>query len=143
MMRFLRRGEPASLSSLGPLESQVLETLWRLANSAISGALARDVQDAIDQPLAYTTVTTTLDRLCKKNLLERTKVERAFVYKAKYSRLQLDELEALQAIRNLAGGGQLISCLIDAVTDQDAALLDELEEKIRRKRLELKKGEQA
>jgi predicted transcriptional regulator len=137
-MGFLRRGEPAAVSSLGPLERRVLETLWSLK---ATGAVAREVQEAIDQRLAYTTVTTTLDRLCKKNLIERCKVDRAFVYKSKYTRQALDELEARSAIRKLAGGGQLVSCLIDAVEAQDAALLDELEEKIRRRRRELKKNE--
>lgn len=141
MMNFLRRTEPAPLASLGPLESETLQTVWTLAKLG-SEVFARDVQQAIGQPLAYTTVTTTLDRLCKKNLLERSKVDRAFVYRPKYTRLQLDQLEARETIRRLAGGGQLVSCLIDAVTQQDAALLDELEEKIRLKRKDLKKGAQ-
>lgn len=142
MMRFFRRrtSEPASLSSLGPLELQVLETLWTLP-SPQSGVLARQVQEAMVQPLAYTTITTTLDRLCKKNLLQREKRDRAFAYQPRYTRRELNELEARRAIQSLQGsGGQLVSHLIDAVTQQDAALLDELEEKIRRKREALRKG---
>lgn len=130
-MSFLRRSEPAPLASLGPLEVRTLETLWSLE---ADGAFAREVQEAIDQALAYTTVTTTLDRLCKKNLIARRKVDRAFVYKPKYTRQELDELEARRAIGRLAGGGQLVSCLIEAVAAQDVALLEELEEKIRRRR---------
>ena len=74
MIRFFRRGEPALLSTLGPLEQQVLDTLWVIATSS-RGAFARDVREAIAQPLAYTTIATTLDRLWKKNLLERFKVD--------------------------------------------------------------------
>ncbi|MEO8663256.1 MAG: BlaI/MecI/CopY family transcriptional regulator [Bryobacteraceae bacterium] len=140
MTQLFRGGDPVPLSSLGPLESQVLQALWTLGKSG-GGAYAREVLDAIEQPLAYTTVTTTLDRLCKKNLLERSKVQRAFVYKPKYTRMQLDELEARRVISSFAGGGQLVSCLIDAVTRQDASLLDELEEKIRRRREDLKGGQ--
>ena len=116
-----------------------MQALWSLGKSG-GGAYAREVLDALEQPLAYTTVTTTLDRLCKKNLLQRDKVQRAFVYKPKYTRMQLDQFEANRVIRSLAGGGQLVSCLIDAVTREDAALLDELEEKIRRRREDLKGG---
>lgn len=131
--------EPAPLSTLGPLERQVLETLWNLP-AAQPGVLARQVQESMAQPLAYTTITTTLDRLCKKNLLQREKLDRAFAYQARYTRRELSELEARRAIQSLQGsGGQLVSHLIDAVTPQDAALLDELEEKIRRKREALKK----
>jgi predicted transcriptional regulator len=140
MMQFLRRNEPAPLASLGPLESEILQILWKLCRPGISGsAVARDVMEAIGQPLAYTTVTTTLDRLCKKNLLERHKVDRAFAYKPRYTQAELDQLEARQTISRLARGGQLASCLVDAVSQQDAALLDELEAMIRLKRKDLSK----
>ncbi len=140
LLRRRNNGEPAPLSSLGPLELQVLETLWTLP-SLQGGILARQVQEAMAQPLAYTTITTTLDRLCKKNLLQREKRDRAFAYQPRYTRRELNELEARRAIQSLQGsGGQLVSHLIDAVTLQDAALLDELEEKIRRKREALSKG---
>lgn len=136
-------GEPAPLSGLGPLELQVLEALWALP-AAQSGVLARQVHEKMAQPLAYTTITTTLDRLCKKNLLQREKRDRAFSYQPRYTRRELTELEARRAIQSLQGsGGQLVSHLIDSVTLQDAALLDELEEKIRRKREALRKGGQS
>jgi hypothetical protein len=37
----------------------------------------------------------------------------------------------------------LISCLVDAAGEQDSALLDKLEQKIRRKRQELSRGRQS
>lgn len=136
MFPFLNHNEPAPIASLGPLELQVLQTVWNLTQTA-NAVSVREVQDTLGQPLAYTTVSTTLDRLCKKNLLERHKVARAFAYRPAYSRRQLDEFEARHAIRNVSGAGQLISCLLDAVGQVDTDVLDELEEKIRRRRLDL------
>lgn len=139
MMRFLTGGDPVPVSSLGPLELQLLQTLWVLAADG-DPALARDVLDALEQPLAYTTVTTTLDRLCKKNLVTRSKVDRAYAYLPKYNQSDLQELEARRAIRPLASAHQLISSLIDTLEPEDPAVLDELEEKIKQKRESLKKG---
>jgi predicted transcriptional regulator len=88
---------------------------------------------------------TTLDRLYKKGLLDRRKVERAFVYAPKLTREEWERKRAGDFLAQfLAGpepaGDLLISCLVDAVGEQDAALLDELERKIRRKRRELDCG---
>ena len=107
---------------LGHLETRVMEILWTRGESNV-----RDVVDKLTQPLAYTTVMTTLDRLFKKGLLERRKEDRAFFYQPRLTR---NEWESKRA-------DNLISCLVDAAGARDAALLDELENKIRLKRIEL------
>jgi predicted transcriptional regulator len=109
---------------LGHLESKVMEILWSRTECSV-----REVVDRLPQPLAYTTVMTTLDRLFKKGMLERRKAERAFCYKPSLSKNQLEMKRA----------DTLISCLVDAAGSQDAALLDDLENKIRLKRMELEK----
>lgn len=62
----------------GPLEQAVLELLW--ANPG-----PRSVADVLellnrDRHLAYTTVMTVLDRLAKKGMVTRERVERAWQY---------------------------------------------------------------
>jgi len=125
---------------MGRLESTVMEILWAGGESNVHEVVAR-----IGRPLAYTTVMTTLDRLYKKGLLDRRKVERAFLYAPKLTRDEWERKRAGDFLAEfLAGpepsGDLLISCLVDAVGEQDAALLDELERKIRRKRRELDHG---
>jgi predicted transcriptional regulator len=107
---------------LGHLESKVMEILWTLGESSV-----RDVTDKLARPLAYTTVMTTLDRLFKKGMLERRKEDRAFFY---LPRLSKNEWEIKRA-------DTLISCLVETAGSQDAGLLEDLENKIRLKRLEL------
>lgn len=53
---------------LGPLETEVMETVWRLRDATV-----RDVHDELSQrrDLAYTTVMTTMSRLASKGLLSR------------------------------------------------------------------------
>jgi predicted transcriptional regulator len=125
---------------MGRLESTLMEILWNTGESSVNDVLAR-----LDRPLAYTTIMTTLDRLYKKGLLARKKVERAFVYAPKFTRAEWERKRAGDFLTAFLAGPEpssdlLISCLVDAVGEQDAALLDELERKIRRKRRELDRG---
>lgn len=138
MMPFAKSRETADRgAALGKLELSVMEILWRRGESSV-----RDVIAYLTRPLAYTTVMTTLDRLYKKDLLERRKAERAFLYSPRCSR---GEWERRRADRMLSGflsrsepsRDLLISCLVDAAGQYDAALLEELEKKIRAKRKEL------
>jgi predicted transcriptional regulator len=123
---------------LGHLELTVMQILWDCGESNV-----RDVAGRLDRPLAYTTVMTTLDRLFKKGLLARRKEDRAFVYSPKYSRGEWDVKRTGELINGLLApdrsGEILISCLVDAVGQHDATLLDELERKIRLKRRELER----
>ena len=125
---------------MGHLETDVMDVLWTRGESSV-----HDVMEQLARPLAYTTVMTTLDRLYKKGLLDRRKAERAFFYvpsmtRAEWERKRADEFLA-SFLSSPAGapGDLLISCLVDAVGTHDAALLDELERRIRQKRKELER----
>ena len=63
------------------LELECLKALWTLGEANV-----RDVQGALDRPLAYTTVMTVLDRLTRRRCVERKKVGRGFIYSAVLSR---------------------------------------------------------
>jgi predicted transcriptional regulator len=122
---------------LGPLEEEVMEIVWELGHGNV-----REVVERMVRPLAYTTVMTTLDRLFKKRLLARQMSERAYVYTARFSREDWNRQRAGEMMAGFLTGPEesrqiLLSCLVDAVGSHDAMLLDELEEKIRRKREEL------
>jgi predicted transcriptional regulator len=141
MLRFLKRQgdnkKPAGLSALGHLEVAVMEILWRQGESNV-----HQVAQSLQRPLAYTTVMTTLDRLYKKGLLERRKPERAYLYFPRHSRQEWEHQAATDFVagyldRPSPAGELLISCLVDAVGQQNEKLLDELEKKIRLKRKEL------
>jgi predicted transcriptional regulator len=136
MLSLFKHHEPSPLP-LGPLEIAVMEILWSRGKSNV-----RDVVDRIDRPLAYTTIMTTLDRLFKKRLLLRQKIDRAFYYSPALTR---DEWEHKRAGDFVAGflatpepsRELLVSCLVEAVGQHDEALLAEMEKKIRLRRKEL------
>jgi predicted transcriptional regulator len=121
-------------SGLGALERDVLAIAWRETEVNV-----RTVCEQLGSPVAYTTVMTTMDRLFKKGLLARRKVGRAFVYRAAATRDEIEGAVATELVHSLLqrGGDEplpILSSLVDAVSDRDRALLDDLERLIREKR---------
>ncbi len=130
------------LPELGPLERQVMELIWQWRQS--KGEISvRDVYLAFEERLAYTTLMTTLDRLHKKGLLERRKDGRAFLYSSRLSPQEFERSVARDVIDTLLGRGAedvepMLACIVEAVSEHDRALLDELDRLIKEKRRELR-----
>jgi len=79
----LRRWSPNA--RIGPLEQRLLSALWMRGSATV-----RELLDGGDLKLAYTTVMTTLDRLYKKQLLNRAAEGRAFRYSPRYTPEELE-----------------------------------------------------
>ena len=136
--RLLFRGFKSSReifeNSLGALERDVMALAWARAEISV-----REACEQLGSTIAYTTVMTTMDRLFKKGLLVRRKVGRAFIYGAAVTRAELEDAVATELVESLLqrGGSEplpILSSLVDAVSDCDRALLDELERLVREKR---------
>lgn len=139
-MTFLRfrSADSNAPGPLGPLEWRLLEALWQRP----APASVRDLTPEFTE-LAYTTVMTTLDRLCRKGVLTRAKRGRAFVYRPRLSRIEFESARTADALRATLQSGNgslapLVSCLIDAVGDRDDELLKELETLVRSRRADEK-----
>ena len=135
--RIARSADQSQSLALGALELELMEFLWSRGESSV-----REVVRQLSRPLAYTTVMTTLDRLFKKGLLDRHKSDRAFLYSPHLSRQEWERQCAGSLVAGFLSGPSpsrelLLSCLLDAVGEHDARLLDELEKKIRCRRKEL------
>ena len=137
------RQSEALARSFGPLEVQVLEAIWRGRHPAT----VRDLHASFPQ-LAYTTLMTTLDRLHKKGVLQRTKVGRAYAYEPRFERHEIEQRLAARSVEELlrAANGRralepLLSCFVDAVSERDRLLLDDLERLLKAKRGRLDRGD--
>jgi predicted transcriptional regulator len=131
---WLGGGRDPLRAAFGRLEREVMEVIWRHAPLNV-----RDVQSHLTRAVAYTTVMTTLDRLFKKGFVDRERQGRAFVYRAKHSREQVESAVAAGLLTGFIQQGAgtalpLLSNLVDAVAEGDATLLDELEALVREKR---------
>ena len=125
-----------SRPNLGPFEQRLLSELWSRGSATVRELLA---DGEIRQ--AYTTVMTTVDRLYKKGMLNRTAEGRAFRYTPRQTAGELQRVEAFEGIRQLLGSGGAsalpLSYLVEAVSAHDAQLLDELQVLVETKRREL------
>jgi len=113
-------------SPLGVLEREVMDAVWTAGEVTV-----RDTRSLLRRRVAYTTVMTTLDRLFKKGLVVRSRVGKAFVYRAAQSRHQTQ--------------AAILSNLVDSVGGPDGAadLLDTLEQLVRERKRRLAKAEDA
>lgn len=133
--RFLGRSPK---TTLGPLEQQLLEEIWKCKTATV-----RELLDHSKLKLAYTTIMTTLDRLYKKQLLNRVAEGRAFRYSPRHTQEELKKAAAGETIRQLLSSSPAaalpLSYLVEAVSEHDAGLLDELQQVLDRKRRQLAK----
>jgi predicted transcriptional regulator len=140
MKRILSLLRRSPSTQLGPLEQQLLSALWMRGSATV-----REILDGDGLNLAYTTVMTTLDRLYKKQLLNRIAEGRAFRYSPRYTQQELEKAAIGETIRQLLGSGETaslpLSYLVEAVSEHDARLLDDLQRLLDEKRRELRSKE--
>lgn len=86
------------MPSRGELEQRIMELLW----AADAPKTVADVHADLtaERELAYTTVMTVLDRLAKKDLVDRELVNRAWQYQPRFTQ---DEVLAAEMLAMLVG----------------------------------------
>ncbi len=131
-----RRPREVVSSTLGKLEMTVMEEAWARGRLSVS-----EIHRAFGERTAYTTWMTTLDRLYKKGLLKREKEGRAYLYTPSLTREEFERGVAEDVLEGLLGRADgaepLLACIVDAVSERDRALLDELHRLVEEKRREL------
>jgi len=127
-------------TQLGPFERQLMKEIWSRGTATV-----REIVDNGKMTQAYTTVMTTMDRLYKKGLLDRVVEGRAFRYSPRQTPEELRRGAVVEGIRQLLGSSDNstlpLSYLVEALSEHDAQLLDELQSLVERKRQELKNRE--
>lgn len=141
MLRGFSRPSEAIIASLGSLEHRTMNEVWKLKEVSV-----KQVEKAFGESVAYTTVMTTLDRLYKKGFLTRRKEGRAFLYSPKFTPEELERGLTEDLIESLFSAGcehiePVLACIVDAVSDRDRELLNELERLVQEKRRLLESGE--
>jgi predicted transcriptional regulator len=83
---------------LGPLESAVMERLWKRGRATV-----REIVEDLgrSRALAYTTVMTIMTRLHAKGLLERDRDGKTYVYRPAFTREQHRERLSRDLVRGL------------------------------------------
>lgn len=126
--------------ALGPLESEILDIVWDLNLATVKNVHDRILQDP-NRELAYTSVTTVLQRLTQKGWLKCSKKGRAFSWQALVSREQAQALRSYEKLNHFlaVSNPDLVASFADSL---DTASLEQIEaialrlNKIRRHREE-------
>jgi predicted transcriptional regulator len=118
---------------LGQLERAVLDRLWSHGEADVK---AMHAALGVSRGIAPNTVQSTLERLFRKRLCERTKVGRAYSYRALISRREwvARSLEGLFEAVPGADPQLLLSGFVDLAERAGAEHLAELERMVRRRR---------
>lgn len=124
---------PVPLLTLGDLEMEVLEQLWRLGSGDVRAVHLALSGDRDNHP---NTVQSALERLFRKGLLDREKLSHAYIYSP---RLNRDELAARlidETLHRMKGSEPLpmLAAFVDLAMDQDPKALDELEQLLKARR---------
>jgi predicted transcriptional regulator len=113
------RSSRSERRQFGELESAVLAALW----AAPGPLVPAEVQAAVSDDLAYTTVMTILVRLHDKGIIERSKVGRAFAYRPVVAETDV----VAEQVRRLLDRGQdraaVLQGLVEGLEPGDEAVL--------------------
>ena len=110
------------------LEYDILARLWEVGVGSV-----RELHEHLGERdgLVYTTTAKVVDRLREKGLIERQPRGRAFIYRPRVAREEVENARARKAVNRLFGAAPAphaaVAALVDAVDAIDPKLLDELE----------------
>lgn len=121
--------------TLGDLEMEVLELLWRLGPGDVRAVHAALSRDRDNHP---NTVQSALERLFRKGLLDREKQSHAYIYTPRLSREGLAARLIDETLQRVKGPEPLpmLAAFVDLAMGQDPAVLDELEHLLKARRAE-------
>lgn len=121
---------------LGPLETEVMETVWRLGDTTVRDV---HVELSASRDLAYTTVMTTMARLAAKGLLERDTSGLAHRYHPTVSREEYARSTVASVVDWLVAAfpEPAMSYFVEKIDDEaDPQALEALRDRIDRMRAE-------
>ena len=132
----LRSGKKGLELRLHDLEATIMDVVWgkQLSSFAVGDVLAILEKQ---RDIAYTTVMTTVTRLCEKGILERERDGKRYLYSPKLSREEFLQSTAREVLEEAVGGHQAMAMLAEKVSEASAGELDELEALIQKRREEL------
>lgn len=118
--------------SLGPLEKEILHIVWQLETATVKEIHDRILADP-DRELAYTSVTTVLNRLTQKGWLTCNKQGRSFTWQALISQAQARALFAYEQLNQFlaVGNPDVVAAFADSLDQASMEQIEAIAEKLR------------
>ncbi len=119
--------------TLGEQEHDILRAVWQLGDCTVRQVFERV---GIPRGLAYTTISTVLERLHKKGFLSRERAGKAVVYRALQREHTVQKSRMRSLVSRIFGDDPepAVARLVDAVETYDPELLDQLAREIAARR---------
>jgi predicted transcriptional regulator len=111
--------------SLGPLEAEILDIIWDLNIATVKNVHEQILKDP-NRELAYTSVTTVLQRLTSKGWLKCSKKGKAFSWQPLISREQTQVLRSFEQLNGFlaVSNPDVVAAFADSL---DTASLEQIE----------------
>ncbi len=134
----IRPDEEGARVALHDLEAEIMELVWSDERDELDVGEMQTLLNE-ERDLAYTTVMTTMKRLFDKDLLDRHKEGRKYVYTPEMSRSDFYAEVAVEVMKSLPDSGRraAMSALIGDITEADAGTLERLESLIETRKRDL------
>jgi predicted transcriptional regulator len=118
--------------SLGPLEKEILQIIWELETVTVKDVHDRILSDP-DRELAYTSVTTVLNRLTKKGWLVCNKQGRSFTWRALVTQAQAKALFAYEQLNQFlaVGNPDVVAAFADSLDQSSVEQIEAIAQKLR------------
>lgn len=118
--------------SLGPLEAEILRIIWELGTVTVKDVHDRILSDP-DRELAYTSVTTVLNRLVKKGWLACNKQNRSFTWSAVVSHSEARALQAMEQLNQFLAvtNPDVVAAFADSLDQASCDQLDAIAQRIK------------
>ena len=130
-MAFLPHHRPKQLS-LGPLETEILHIVWELGSATVKEVHERILADP-DRELAYTSVTTVLQRLTQKGWLACDRRGKTFIWQAKITQEQARSLRAYEHLNQFlaVGNPDVVAAFADSLDQASVEQIEAIADKLR------------
>ena len=130
-MAALPNHRPKQLS-LGPLEAEILQIVWELQTVTVKDVHERILADP-DRELAYTSVTTVLNRLTNKGWLACDKQERSFTWRPLISQQQAKAWQAYEQLNQFlaVGNPDVVAAFADNLDQASVEQIEAIAERLR------------
>ncbi len=118
--------------SLGPLESEILHIIWELGTVTVKDVHDRILSDP-ERELAYTSVTTVLQRLTQKGWLACNRQGRIYTWRALISREQAQTLKAYEQLNQFlaVGNPDVVAAFADSLDQSSVDQIEAIAQRLR------------
>ena len=118
--------------SLGPLEREILHIVWDRGAASVKAVHEQILKDP-ERELAYTSVTTVLNRLTKKGWLSCDKQNRSFVWQPLISKEQAQAIFAYEQLHQFlaVGNPDVVAAFADSLDQASVEQLQAIADKLR------------